>query len=156
MILPLINFYFNKWNFTLSLNDKNGPPPVRLYYDTHIRMCLHPFVSVFAFFHELPGGIRFCLSCHTQENNVSVIKAAGANGGISFYADSIHHWTGRWIPQTHKCGARPPRSTHAQVQTCGFHWNRLNWLIRVCFYFTFCVCWIRICHLEFIFTIKGL
>ena len=35
-----------------------------------------------------------------QSKDVSVIKAAGANGGISSHADSLHRRTDRGIPHT--------------------------------------------------------
>ena len=64
----------------------------------------------------LTQSLSFSLS-HRVSKDVSVIKVAGANGGISPYADSLHHWIHRWIPHTYtQMWAHP----HTQVTNVDF------------------------------------
>lgn len=67
---------------------------------------------------------------HRQGKDVSVIKTAGANGGISPYADSLHHWTDRWIPHTDTLmWAHPHVNTHTHMQTCNINGRQLKWMM---------------------------
>lgn len=73
-------------------------------------------------FNTPPAFFSFLSSLrHRQSKDVSVIKAAGANGGISSHADSLHHWTDRWIPHTDTQTWGAPTCKHTYTHADKYH-----------------------------------
>ncbi len=111
--------------------------------------CFYTFMStcLFLYFWQRPLTLPSCFSSsfnaaalvtrtfpsflrYRQSKDVSVIKASGANGGISSHADSLHHRTDRWIPHTDtQMLARPHVNTHTHMQTCNISGGQLKWLL---------------------------
>lgn len=97
----------HKLSFTSILAMKPFPPSVcpALTHSSFITVVVDFMLICFLPYLMLAPLLSLTLSFPSslrqrQSKDVSVIKAAGANGGISSHADSLHHRTDRGIPHT--------------------------------------------------------